>query len=142
MSVQDNLQKVIDLSNKATEGPWSVDGRDSGHSQYEMLWWVSTKAFGDTVCDMDAPMRLHNESKTSPKDDGFADAELIVNTRTNAPLMSKALLSILELHKEDLFRGHLSNGCVVCGPAPTGPAYPCKTVELIKQSAVEVSVFE
>jgi hypothetical protein len=33
--------------------------------------------------------------------------------------------AVLALHTEDLFRGHLSNGCKTCGG---GAGWPCPTV--------------
>lgn len=35
--------------------------------------------------------------------------------------------TIRELHTEDLFRGHLSNGCRTCGPIGD-LGYPCPTI--------------
>ena len=47
--------------------------------------------------------------------------------------MSKAQIdAIRELHAEDLFRGHLSNGCKTCGP--TGDVgYPCPTIAALDE---------
>jgi hypothetical protein len=33
---------------------------------------------------------------------------------------------VRELHSEDIFRGHLSNGCRTCGNGDNG--YPCPTI--------------
>jgi hypothetical protein len=39
-----------------------------------------------------------------------------------------ALDAVRELHTEDVFRGHLSNGCRICGG---GVGWPCPTIEAL-----------
>ena len=58
-----------------------------------------------------------------------ADAEFIAASRTTVPALLDALEAVLALHREDLFRGHLSNGCRICGHGRDG--YPCPTVKAI-----------
>jgi len=41
-----------------------------------------------------------------------------------------ALEAVRELHAEDLFRGHLSNGCKTCGNGEDG--YPCPTIRALE----------
>ena len=40
-----------------------------------------------------------------------------------------ALDAVKALHTEDVFRGHLSNGCRVCGG---GAGWPCPTTEALE----------
>ena len=129
--IQDKIKKIKEQADAASKGPWVVEGIDAGHSKVEMHWHVSTGYLGDTICDMDAFTRITNESVA--QDEGEHDAHFIADARTNVPAMSEALLAVLEIHQEDIFRG-MSNGCVVCGPEPTGPYYPCKTVQKISKS--------
>lgn len=53
--------------------------------------------------------------------------------------VDEKLKAIRELHAEDLFRGHLSNGCRTCGPVGD-VGYPCPTI-LALDSAVSASTF-
>lgn len=39
------------------------------------------------------------------------------------------IAKVAELHAEDLFRGHLSNGCKTCGNGEHG--YPCPTMAAV-----------
>lgn len=129
--IQDKIKKIKEQADAASKGPWVVEGMDAGHSKIGMNWWISSGDEGDIICDMDAYTRLTNEAVAL--DEGEHDAYFIADSRTNVPAMSEALLAVLEIHQEDVFRG-MSNGCVVCGPEPTGPYYPCKTVQKISKS--------
>lgn len=133
----DKLKKIKTQADTASRGPWFVNGMDAGHSKVDMHWWVSIE--GDIICDMDPYARLDNDTVIST-DDGLHDAHFIADSRTNVPAMSEALLAVLELHTESLFRG-MSNGCIVCGPEPTGPYYPCMTVQKISE-ALRVDIQE
>lgn len=51
----------------------------------------------------------------------------------NAKLRA-ALDAVAKLHEEDLFRGHLSNGCKACGNGNNGQGWPCPTVRTITEA--------
>lgn len=53
---------------------------------------------------------------------------------TDNPSRTEAEVEALrDLHAEDLFRGHLSNGCRTCGQ--TGDVgYPCPTIAALEES--------
>lgn len=61
-----------------------------------------------------------------------AEAEFLAQTAISVaePLIlaevEEKLKAIRELHAEDIFRGHLSNGCRTCGNGDNG--YPCPTI--------------
>lgn len=40
---------------------------------------------------------------------------------------------VIDMHSEDVFRGHLSNGCSICGP-DNDVDYPCQTVQLLRKA--------
>lgn len=44
----------------------------------------------------------------------------------DVPVLVAALRAVLALHQEDIFRGHLSNGCATCGGD-----YPCPTIRAV-----------
>lgn len=95
------LEKVIEEAGRATEGPWEVDGMDSGHSKYLMDWWVAVGE-GDTICDMVGLTRAGNDDVA--KDDGMDDAHFIASARTNVPAMAETLIEIQTLVRQ--WAGH------------------------------------
>jgi hypothetical protein len=55
--------------------------------------------------------------------------------RADYARLTEAVDAVLALHTEDLFRGHLCNGCQVCGNGENG--YPCPTVAAIENALKE-----
>jgi hypothetical protein len=47
-----------------------------------------------------------------------------------------AVEAVLVEHSEDMFRGHLSNGCRICGG---GRGWPCPTVGAIREALGETA---
>jgi hypothetical protein len=45
---------------------------------------------------------------------------------------TEAIREVIAMHAEDFFRGHLSNGCVICGP-DRDSTYPCRTVRTLER---------
>lgn len=77
------LDEIEKYASEATEGPWEVDGLDSGHSKFGMELWITAGDTGDQVCSMDGLARAGNEKVA--RDDGGSDAWFIVNARTDVP---------------------------------------------------------
>lgn len=115
----------------ATKGPWAysaVDGQST---------WLESP--GEDVL-------IHDERGTGHMRENFswikkADAVFIAYARTDIPWLldenaklRAALDAVAKLHEEDLFRGHLSNGCKVCGNGNNGQGYPCPTVRAITEA--------
>jgi hypothetical protein len=64
------------------------------------------------------------------REDSAIDREQLESVRTVLHEQWARLEAVRELHAEDLFRGHLSNGCRTCGQ--TGDVgYPCPTIAAI-----------
>ena len=68
------------------------------------------------------------------------DADFIAHARTDVPNLVAAVEAVLALHEEDLYRGHLSNGCRTCGNGPNGEGYPCATVRAVEQALAGIKV--
>jgi hypothetical protein len=80
-------------------------------------------------------VRAHRMSCSDPNDpartttyseSAAAISDLLAVAREQQAQLDK----VRELHAEDLFRGHLSNGCRTCGPIGD-IGYPCPTIAAI-----------
>lgn len=91
----DGLAQIKARLEAATPGPWQVDGMDSGHSLYEMDWWVTAGEYNDTVCDMGGLVRAGNEG--AAKDDGGKDAIFIAHAPEDMAKLIAAVESVLEM---------------------------------------------
>jgi hypothetical protein len=73
---------VIEAALKAaTPGPWEASGHDSGHSMYELDWYVVQPEAGDAICDLESYERVtcnERHAQTTAE----ADAHLIANAPT------------------------------------------------------------
>lgn len=106
------LDAVDARTNAATDGPWEarMDTPSMGGSRW------SLRRAGVPGLRMAVTEYQH----------GSGNAEFIAHARTDLPAATTALRAVLDLHQEDLFRGHLSNGCKVCDAD-----YPCQTVKAV-----------
>lgn len=66
-----------------------------------------------------------NETFTHEEGEFLAQTAVSVATPLILAEVDEKLQTIRELHSEDIFRGHLSNGCKTCGG---GVGYPCPTI--------------
>lgn len=71
-----------------------------------------------------------NETFTHEEAEFLAQAAVTVATPLILAEVDEKLQAIRELHAEDLFRGHLSNGCKTCGHGD-GLGYPCPTISAL-----------
>jgi hypothetical protein len=69
----------------------------------------------------------HNDAFTHEEAEFLAQTAVSVAKPIILAEVGEKLTAIRELHKEDLFRGHLSNGCKTCGHGD-GLGYPCPTI--------------
>lgn len=105
------LQPLKDRLAAATPGPWAHYG-DLGHEVYQ-----------PGAPDVNEPDLV---AADIPR---LADAALIAHAPTDQAKLIAAIEAVAELHHEDLFRGHLSNGCKVCGHD-----WPCATYAALTQA--------
>lgn len=68
-----------------------------------------------------------NETFTHEEAHFLAQTAVSVATPLILAEVDEKLQAIRELHAEDLFRGHLSNGCKTCGNVGD-IGYPCPTI--------------
>jgi hypothetical protein len=84
------------------------------------------------ITDLLEPIRKRSEIAAKADSDyyrsGYAAdyVRALEPSAEDVPLLLGALDKVLALHYEDLFRGHLSNGCKTCGGD-----YPCPTVRAV-----------
>jgi len=104
------LQPLKDRLAAATPGPWEWDDKVR-----RSLWRQ-----GESTPVLGCSALLHP---------GKSDAALIAHAPTDQAKLIAAIEKVAELHHEDLFRGHLSNGCKVCGHD-----WPCATYTALTQA--------
>ena len=66
-----------------------------------------------------------NETFTHEESEFLAQTAVSVAEPLILAEVDEKLRTVRELHSEDIFRGHLSNGCKTCGG---GVGYPCPTI--------------
>lgn len=112
----ETLAHIRALTDAASPGPWFDEERN-----LDEPWDLTTVYYS-----------FHN-GETPDRDlvaeAAYDNAEFIAAARTTVPALVDALEAVLAIHREDLFRGHLSNGCRICGHGADG--YPCPTVKAI-----------
>jgi len=121
VSAGDALAAIKTRAENATKGPWFAhqDFIDMGVEDATKTITNSPERYAGKFI---ASVGLDSEVKS-------ANAELM----TAAPRLLAALEAVLELHQEDVFRGHLSNGCKVCGFGEDG-SVTCDTVKAIEEA--------
>lgn len=67
-----------------------------------------------------------NETFTHEESEFLAQTAVSVVEPLILAEVDEKLKAVRELHSEDIFRGHLSNGCRTCGNGDNG--YPCPTI--------------
>lgn len=116
--VADLLNPIRERADKATEGPWESEPTRPG--EYMPYYGVKSAALGWNVVHAQVDWEGFGHGSNQK------DAEFISAARTDIPRLLAALDGVLALHYEDLFRGHLSNGCKTCGHD-----WPCPTVAAV-----------
>jgi hypothetical protein len=120
------LEEVRAREIRATEGPWApwLD-QDGAPHMHGLLMVGNTEAVmpeGEVyIEDVDVNPIAH---VYTPE-----DREFIAHAREDVPTLLRALEAVEALHEEDLFRGHLSNGCKTCAGE-----WPCLTVQAIDRA--------
>jgi len=61
----------------------------------------------------------------------IGDREFYAEAPTDITRLLAAVEVVTALHTEDMFRGHMSNGCKVCGG---GVGWPCPTVAALSEA--------
>ena len=115
---RETLARIRAQVDAASPGPWFDEERN-----LDKPWDLTTVYYG-----------FHN-GETPDRDlvaeASYDNAEFIAAARSDVPRLLDALEAVLAMHYHDLFRGHLSNGCRICGHGPNDEGYPCPTVKTI-----------
>ena len=122
---RETLARIRAQADAATPGPWETDGTGevSQHWSRPEPW--------ETVVGTGVSCMSYCYGGSAKGAERAEDAKFIAASRTDVPALVSALEAVLEIHQEDLFRGHLSNGCRICGHGPNDEGYPCATVTAI-----------
>lgn len=118
---RETLNRIKEQADAATRGPWTPQDYDHNPGD-QGVPIIGGGELGSMEGHLTAyAMTLFNEEQS------VADGAFIAASRTTVPRLVGALQAVLNLHQEDLFRGHLSNGCKTC----EGGEWPCATYRAI-----------